>query len=95
MAFFYYLNTKTNNLEFKKVMRRFKLEYNQKKINMFDMKYTFIKIVDLTQEEYFSKLLRLEILSFPVHRTLDIFIFNPNFNNTPSSEINDHSSTTE
>jgi len=51
MAFFYYLDTKTNNLEFKKVMRRFKLEYNQKKINMFDTKYSFFKIVDLTQEE--------------------------------------------
>ena len=43
---------------------------------MFDVKYTFIKIVDLTQEEYFSKLLQLEILSFHVHITLDIF--NPN-----------------
>jgi len=81
MAFYYYLNTETNNLEFKKVMRRFKLLYIQKKINMFDMKYTFIKIIDLTQEEYFSKLLQLEILSFHVHITLDIF--NPDFNNTP------------
>jgi len=73
MAFYYYLNTKPNNLEFKKTMRRFKLEYMQKKINMFDVKYTFIKIVDLTQEEYFSKLLQLELLSFHVHITLDIF----------------------
>jgi len=76
-------------------MRKFKLEYNQKKINMFDMKYTFIKIVNLTQEEYSHKLLQLEILSFHVHGTLDIFIFNPNFKNTSSSEINDQSSASE
>ena len=73
MAFYYYLNTESNNLEFKKIMRKFKLKYIQKKINMFDMKYTFIKIFDLTQEEYFSKLLQSELLSFHVHITLDIF----------------------
>ena len=78
MAFFYYINTKPNNSEFKKVMRRFKIEYHLKQINLFDRKYTFIKIIN--QEEYFQKLLTLEILSFRVHGSIDIFIYNPDLN---------------
>ena len=82
MTFFYYINTKTNNSEFKKVMRRFKIEYHLKQINLFDRKYMFIKIIN--QEEYFQKLLSLEILSFRVHGSIDIFIYNPNLDDTTS-----------
>jgi hypothetical protein len=59
-------------------MRRFKIEYQLKQINLFDRKYTFIKIIN--QEEYFHKLLTLEILSFRVHGSIDIFIYNPDLN---------------
>ena len=82
MTFFYYINTKSNNSEFKKAMRRFKIEYHLKQINLFDRKYMFIKIIN--QEEYFQKLLSLEILSFRVHGSIDIFIYNPNLDDTTS-----------
>ena len=80
MVFFYYINTKPNNSEFKKAMRRFKIEYQLKQINLFDRKYTFIKIINQSQEEYLHKLLTLEILSFRVHSSIDIFIYNPDLN---------------
>ena len=84
MAFFYYINTKNNNLEFKKTMRRFKIEYSKKTVNLFDVNYIFIKIVNLTQEQYFQKLLILDILSFRVYLSLDIFVYNPTLNNQSS-----------
>ena len=37
--FHYYIDTKDNNTEFKKTMRRFKINYSHKKINLFDRKY--------------------------------------------------------
>ena len=85
MAFFYYINTKNNNIEFKKTMRRFKIEYSKKTVNLFDVNYIFIKIVNLTQEQYFHKLLTLDILSFRVHLSLDIFVYNPTLNNQSST----------
>jgi len=41
------------------------------------MKYIYIKIINQSQEEYFHKLLTLEVLSFRVHGSIDIFIYTP------------------
>jgi len=46
MTFFYYINTKNNNNEFRKTMKHLKVEYEQKNISLFDIKYTLINIIE-------------------------------------------------
>jgi len=82
--FHYYLDTKDNNIEFKKIMRRFKIDYSHKKIKLFDKKYVF-KLIDIDKGEYFQKLISLDIFSFNIHGALDIFVYNPNLEDIPQS----------
>jgi hypothetical protein len=85
MRFFhYYLDTKENNIEFKKIMSRFKIGYSHKKINLFDKKYMFV-LIDGDRAEYFQKLISLEEFSFRIHGMFDIFVYDPNLDNTPPS----------
>ena len=86
MRFFhYYLDTKENNTEFKKIMRRFEIGYLHKKINLFDKKYMFV-LIDANRAEFFQRLISLEEFSFRVHGMFDIFVYDPNIlDNTPPS----------
>jgi hypothetical protein len=76
-SFHYYIDTKDNNTEFKKTMRRFKINYSHKKINLFDRKYMFI-LIESDKAEYFQKLIAIgDIFSFNIHGAVDIFIYKP------------------
>lgn len=78
-CFFYYLTTKTNDSEFKKTMRKFKLDYQLKKVDLFNKKYTFIKMINQDQQTYFFNLLTFgltnNLFSFIVYSASDIMIY--------------------
>ena len=95
--FFFFQNTENNNKEFSKTMKHFKVEYQQKKINLFDRSYTFIKIIE-TKDKFFWRLfasgLRHEIFSFQISAVHDTITY-PNLVDTPieTDQDNDKSLT--
>jgi len=89
-SFFYFLNTKNNNKEFRNIMKHFKVEYQQKKINLFGGSCTFIKIIE-PKDEFFWRLvgLKCQLFSFQIFVVHDTLI-HPDLVDTTIETIKDN-----
>jgi len=89
-SFFYFLNTKNNNKEFRNIMKHFKVEYQQQKINLFGRSCTFIKIIE-PKDEFFWRMveLKFKLFSFQILVLHDIIIY-PDLVDTTIKTIKDN-----